>query len=89
MKTIWKYTLRVGQVNQLTLPRTKKILHVGNQREEICVWFEVDTLYELSEKEHSFVVVGTGQVVESNWHHIGSAIFAGGDLVWHVYEVVS
>jgi hypothetical protein len=31
-------------------------------------------------------VFGTGHLVPAYWHHVGSAVTAGGQLVWHVFE---
>lgn len=32
-----------------------------------------------------FRVVGTGHEAPTAWEHVGSAVCAGGALVWHVY----
>ena len=86
---IWKYPLRDTWYQELLMPRNANIIHVGEQRNTICLWAEVDIEYEDLEKR-AFYLVGTGNM----WppvlvNHIGTVIKKEGRFVWHVYEEVT
>ena len=82
MRTVHKYVLS-DVVNQVSTYGGARFLHVANQREQITVWAEVNTLeHECLRTLH---VVGTGHDVPSSSDYIGSALMAGGDFVFHIY----
>ena len=82
MKTIHKYVLGEA-VNRVSTFEGARFLHVDNQREQITVWAEVNTLER--ECMRTLHVVGTGGDVPVGSAYVGSALVAGGDLVFHVY----
>jgi len=91
MRAIYKYTLRPGK-QSLKLPIGSKIISVANQRDDICIWAEVETLNSDTE-ERDIEVFATGDVMYELYDdfervHIGTVLLFGGDLVLHVYEIV-
>lgn len=82
MKTIHKYLLNATE-NRVSTFEAVRFLHVANQREQITVWAEVDTLTR--ECTRTLHVVGTGDEVPVAVDYVGSALMAGGDFVFHIY----
>ena len=99
MKSVLKYQIPVKyQVVNVPMEAGDRIVHVGEQRGQVMMWVErkqpeggairPGTDVEVSAQPvRRFIVVGTGQPVYDHWFHCGTAICAGGGLVWHVYEV--
>ena len=84
MRTIHKYVLH-GVDNKVSTYEGARFLCAANQREQITVWAEVNTLAR--ECMATLLVVGTGHEVPSNaGRYVGTAVMAGGDYVFHVYE---
>ena len=82
MRTIHKYA--VGDwANEVSTYEGARFLHVDNQREQITVWAEVNTLER--ECVRRLYVVGTGGKVPPGCDYVGSALMADGDFVFHVY----
>ena len=82
---IFKYQLGIVPGPQpLKLPRGAKPLHVDNQSEHLMLWAEVDPA--AAEEVFTFEVLATGDAVPAGAEHIGSALFRGGQLVWHVVQ---
>lgn len=86
MKQIHKYVL-TKSVNRVPSYEGAKVIHIGNQREQITVWAEVHTLERESLLE--LRIVGTGGEVPIGGRRVGSALMANGEFVFHVYEVTS
>jgi len=99
MKAVLKYQIPVNdQVVNVPMEEGDRIVHVGEQHGQVMMWAErkqseggavrAGTDVEVATQPiRRFIVVGTGQPVYENWIHRGTAICAGGSLVWHVYEV--
>lgn len=84
MISIYKYTIKDKKWAEV-MPRGARILSVGAQRGQICLWALVDT--EAPEEARCFRVYGTGRPVEvENLLFIGTVILGEGDLVWHIFE---
>lgn len=88
MKTIHKYQLELAGNTSIKVPIESRILSVGNQRGNICVWVEVDTISPRTNKEPTsedvyFWVVGTGHKVPDGLKYVGTVIIE--PFVWHVY----
>ncbi len=60
------------------------IVHVGTRDPAIVEIWAVDT--GTTRMPCEFTVVGTGHEYPEGWQHVGSAITAGGALVWHLLE---
>lgn len=97
MTTIWKMFKKLDELDdwiEFSLPVGAKVLSVGNQREQLCLWFEVNTTKDLPKTRHYFRTAGTGHPV--NVPHpidavkvgrfVGTVFFSDGELVFHVYE---
>lgn len=82
MRTVHKYVLH-GTQQTVSTYEGARFLHVANQREQITVWAEVNTLER--ECMATLHVVGTGQPIPPGVTFVGSALMAGGDFVFHVY----
>lgn len=88
MKTIWKFVLDPHNL-KLEMPLEAKILAVKEQRNQICLWVQVDT--DAPKSMRYFSVFGTGHDLKFdglalNQRYIGTVMFHEGDLVFHVYE---
>lgn len=88
MRTIYKFPVSPEDALEVALPEGAKFLHVAEQRpEEVAMWFEVDT--DKPAKLRSFTIYGTGHSMsKENQTYLGTFILAGGDLVFHLYELL-
>lgn len=85
--TIWKYILDIARTNRIAMPVGAEVLTVQVQRNSLCLWAKVHPDDELEDR--LFAVEGTGfDVKDAKETYIGTAQMAGGDLVWHVFEVI-
>jgi hypothetical protein len=88
MKTIWRYTLSVQDINNISIPANGRILYVGSTNDQNPVlWIEVDT--KVVEEIRYFRIYGTGHPhLEDDIarKYVGTVIVNRGNLVWHVYE---
>lgn len=83
MRQIWKYLINIIDDNQnIIMPTGARLVHVGQQHEQIGLWFEVDPQEKCS-VSRSFRVFGTGHPIE-NGSHIGTVVMI--PFVWHVYD---
>jgi hypothetical protein len=89
MKTIWKYSTGLRELDNtivFAMPEGATVLSVGNQDENLYLWAEVDATAK--PESRSFCVRGTGHPFTGDeGRFIGSVIFMGGSLVFHVYEL--
>jgi hypothetical protein len=65
-------------------PMNGAILHVASRRPDTVEFWTLDTHGPLVDRV--FQVVGTGQPFPSDWKHVGTALAADGELVWHLME---
>jgi hypothetical protein len=88
MRTIWKYTLDPKrEVQALTMSEGAVVLHVHEQRQEICLW--VDHVSTRPTTQRRFEVFGTGwEMPTATRVYLGTAHIGdgGSPLVFHVYE---
>lgn len=83
MRTIYRYPLRVTDVQTITGPGLGRVVAVDNRRGELEVWAEVDT-HDV-EMTRSVIIVGTGNPIPPGaGRHVGHYI--DGPFVWHIYE---
>lgn len=85
MKTIFKYKID-NNFLKIEIFKNAKILTVQEQRGEIFIWAEVNTLLDIETRE--FILIGTGHEIPdySEINYIGTVQLHNGDLVIHVYE---
>jgi hypothetical protein len=87
MKKIFKYEIPVEGV-ELDMPRGARILSCQNQHDNVCLWALVDP--DAAKEERHFVVAGTGHPLDDSIvvaKYLGTVVVAGGQFVWHVFEV--
>ena len=83
MKTVWKYKIKINETFELELPIGARIILIGLQHNDLCLWAEVDT--EVETEKRFFRIHGTGHPINEGFlNHIKS--FIDGDFVWHIYE---
>lgn len=92
MKTVWMIAIPINVLTAsftsvFDLPKSARFLHCREQGSSLCAWFEVDT--EEKTVRRSFQIFGTGTgPIENHLGYLGTGIFADGDLVLHLYQVV-
>lgn len=87
MRTVYKYILAAVRQQFIDLPKGFDILHVGEQRGDICLWVEVNP--EMETVPVKFFVIGTGHELPEAGKclHLGTVILQPHhDLVFHVYQ---
>lgn len=86
--TIYKYTLKPTEMQDIELPIDAEILTVQAQKDEVCIWVKLDP--DKPKVYRTFAVFGTGWNIVSNANlkYIGTVQFLNGDLVYHVFEWV-
>jgi hypothetical protein len=83
---VYKYVIPVVDEPVIIMPLSAKLLHVHNQRGEICLW----ALVNPEDREvgaRRFRVAGTGHPISQgeNLDYIGTVHMDGGRLVFHVF----
>lgn len=82
--TVWKFVIADPET-PVQMPRGARVLHVAEQRGDVCVWAEVDPSMPLEPRR--FVVAGTGHPLPAyRGPFLGTVLLAGGALVYHVWE---
>lgn len=86
MLSIWKYLLSITNQDQdIDIPVGAKIIHIAAQSDILCLWALVDP--SASMQQRWFRVHNAGHNVDPKLAYVGSAMFHGGKLVFHVFEV--
>lgn len=83
MKTIWKYPLKIEQLNYISVPKGYESLCVQMQDEVPTLWIKVE-----SSNEPEQVVIetyGTGHPIFNDGKYLGT--YQVSNLVFHVFEV--
>ncbi len=90
MKYIYKYPLRMVNVQALELPVGAEILSVEEQHGHIMVWALVDP--EQHKELHRIEIIGTGEDIMTDEKftrkHLGTVQLAMGTLVFHVFKLL-
>jgi hypothetical protein len=82
---VYKYQIVFGSRHTVSMPRGARILRFNNQDGVPCIWALVDP-HEVAE-ERKFLLVNTGEPFNAlGLTYVGSALFSGGSLVWHLFE---
>ncbi len=82
MKTIYKYTLKPENIQQIELPIDFEILSVQMQEDDICLWAKVSA--GISKVKRTICIYGTGvNIKEDDLTHIGTV--QDGIYVWHIF----
>ena len=84
---ILKWTLRVTDRQEVSLPAGALILDVQCQGEEMRLWALCDDDAARGIEDRVIRVYGTGSQIPSEpGMHIATVQMCGGKLVWHVFE---
>ncbi len=87
---IWKFPLGKVATNEIvaiTMPAGAKVLHVGTQKNVLCIWALIDLTSTGTETRH-FYVAATGETVPKG-QYLGTVFQHDGVYVWHIFEVKS
>jgi hypothetical protein len=83
MQTIYKYPFQVDDEVRIEMPENARVLHVGLQGAQPCLWAMVDP--ENRPVIHRFRVFGTGHPMPTAvGEHV--ATFQQGPFVWHMFR---
>lgn len=92
-KIIYKYLLPIkdGAKHAIKMPVNARILHLGVQGDNICIWALVYPM--TTQEERYFEIVGTGDPFDpTKMVHVGTVQHEVGnewgkqEFVWHVFE---
>jgi hypothetical protein len=88
MQAIWKYGIPAEDQFTLDLPEGARVLSVAAQRGDVCLWAEVNP--DAKPVRRNFRMCGTWHAIPSDESRefIGTALLHGGDLVFHIFEVL-
>lgn len=86
MREIWKFVLKPE--TEIDMPKKAKLLSVADQYGNVCLWVEVDTIWE--NEKRSFVFFGTGHTIpiDLDLAFIGTVLLMDDSLVLHVFEKI-
>jgi len=88
--TIWKFPVRYNDFADVEMPAGAKLLHVDEQYGTPCIWALVDPQQE--KETRRFRLAGTGHPIDvpvDKLHHVGSYLTTWGQLVFHLFEILS
>lgn len=84
--TIHKYTLK-SDVNKIQIPEGGIVIDSQLQHGEPVMWVQVDPTKE--KVTRSFMFIPTGGNVTDKMVYIKTVQFHGGNLVFHLYEIIN
>jgi hypothetical protein len=88
MKTVFKYHLPLGDIVTIKLPAGAQILDVNIQHGSVYLWALVNSERVLEDR--TFRIAGTGhEIKQIPTKHIGTIRLSDGDLVFHVFEILT
>ncbi|OGC94148.1 MAG: hypothetical protein A2W25_12250 [candidate division Zixibacteria bacterium RBG_16_53_22] len=88
MVTVWKYYLKPGE-NLLRVPKGAQFLHAQLQHNIVVIWALVEPHRDAEERR--LLAVGTGEFIQECVYdlvHKGTLQLDGGNLIYHVFEVI-
>jgi hypothetical protein len=84
-QSIWKYPLKIEDVQTVRMPRGAEILTVQDQKGVLCLWARVTIENPLEDRR--FFIYGTGhRHTFMHGKYVASAQQKDGELVWHIFE---
>lgn len=87
MKTIWKFPLKVIDVQAIEMPSGANMLAVQMQQGTPCVWAEVDP--EAERVTRHIAIFGTGHPMPDRvMEYISTFQLHDGALVFHAFEFI-
>jgi hypothetical protein len=82
VRKIFKYVIKIGNVNKVVMPSRAKILSVQMQGNELCIWAMVWD--DNPDVVRTFVVRSTGEPLRDVEAYVGTV--QNPPYVWHVFE---
>ena len=87
MRRVFKYELLMCDHINIILPKGAEILKVGVQSDQPFMWTLIDP--DAPDEKRSFRIVGTGHSIdEINLKFIDTFQLSGGDLIFHIFEIL-
>jgi len=90
MLTVYKYPVPLDDAFGLNLPIGARTLTFAAQGEIGCLWALVDPHAEAETRR--FRLAGTGHAINvepERLAYVGTALFRGGALVFHLFEIIA
>lgn len=89
-REVWKFAISGNTItamasNHIDIPEGARFLHCAAQGNSIALWYEVDTTAPVSTHQFHYFGTGLGPIPE-DLVYLGTALFADGSFVLHVYE---
>ena len=87
--SVWKFPVRYNDFVEVEMPARAKLLHVNEQYGTPCIWALVDP--QQKKEVRRFRLAGTGHPIDipaDKLSHVGSYLTAGGQLVFHLFEIL-
>jgi hypothetical protein len=86
---VWKFPIEYNDKIEVEMPAGASLLHAAEQGGVPCIWALVDP--SVDKEIRKFRLAGTGHPI--NIHvdklvHVGTFLIRGGQLVFHLFEVV-
>jgi len=92
MKVIYKYTIGTAfygdNITTIKIPKDAKLLYIGQQNDDICAWYEINTAQLDNLEEFTWYQIGTGHPYDDKLSELykGSIINNEARLVWHMFS---
>jgi hypothetical protein len=83
--TVWKFALDIVDGQSITVPADPRVLHLGMQHGQPCLWLLVDPNKEPMEMVIRILGTGWAPVHTLLWQHLGTVMEEDGRLVWHFF----
>ena len=88
MNTIWKFKM-TGVSTVIEMPLGARVLTAQVQHGDVVLWASFQVEYAGKKRTRTFVARPTGSEFSvGNEAYIATVQAAGGDLVWHIFEVI-
>jgi hypothetical protein len=85
MQVIYKYSLTAITEQFVDMPASAKLLRVGEQFGELCVWALVENTMPVVKRK--IAIIGTGNPIFGELgRYVGTAFMHAGALVLHVFD---
>lgn len=85
MKTIYKYPLKITDIQSVEIPEFAKLLTVQTQHGELYLWALVETSNWM--RLRKIVILGTGNpIAENDELSYISSVKMLETLIWHIFE---
>ncbi len=83
---IWKFDLEITDTQHVILPMDARLLSVGNQRGNLCLWAIVNPVKAMETR--CIEIIGTGNPIEKlvGFHREFLGTIVIDPFVWHVFE---